>query len=169
MTASVMQRAWRNVITVLEWLTVALFAALVLDVLWGVISRYVPGIRPSDWTEELAVYLLVWISLLGGALTYRDRGHLGVDYLVSKFDPVGQRLAAIVVELSVIVFAVIVLCWGGWLLVSEALASGQLTPVLQWRMGFVYSVVPLSGIFFVAFSVEHLLSRPVVEAPVPET
>ena len=169
MTASVMQRAWRNVITVLEWLTVALFAALVLDVLWGVISRCVPGIRPSDWTEELAVYLLVWISLLGGALTYRDRGHLGVDYLVSKFDPVGQRLAAIVVELSVIVFAVIVLCWGGWLLVSEALASGQLTPVLQWRMGFVYSVVPLSGIFLVAFSVEHLLSRPVVEAPVPET
>ena len=164
-----MQRAWRNVVSVLEWFTVALFAALVLDVLWGVISRYVPGIRPSDWTEELAVYLLVWVSLLGGALTYRERGHLGVDYLVGKFDPAGQRLAGVVVELSVIVFSVLVLCWGGWLLVSEALASGQLTPVLQWRMGFVYSVVPLSGIFFIAFSIEHLLGRPLVDAPVPET
>ena len=168
MTASVMQRAWRKVITVLEWFTVGLFGALVLDVLWGVISRYVPGIRPSDWTEELAVYLLVWVSLLGGALTYRDRGHLGVDYLVAKFDPAGQRLAGVVVELSVIVFSVLVLCWGGWLLVSEALASGQLTPVLQWRMGYVYSVVPLSGIFLVAFSIEHLFTLPVVDAPVPE-
>jgi TRAP-type C4-dicarboxylate transport system permease small subunit len=156
-------RIWRNVVRALEWFTVTLFAALVLDVLWGVISRYVPGIRPSDWTEELAVYLLVWVSLLGGALTYRDRGHLGVDYLVAKFDPAGRRLAAIVVELAVMTFAVIALCWGGWLLVSQALASGQLTPVLQWRMGFVYIVVPLSGIFFVAFSIENLSSRPVAD------
>lgn len=165
---SQLERGWRNVVRVLEWLTVALFAALVLDVLWGVFSRYVPGIRPSDWTEELAVYLLVWVSLLGATLTYRDRGHLGVDYLVAKFDPAAHRLAGIVVELAVMVFAVIALCWGGWLLVSQALASGQLTPVLQWKMGFVYSVVPLSGIFFVAFSIEHLLGRPAAEAPVSE-
>ncbi|HVS30057.1 MAG TPA: TRAP transporter small permease [Thermoanaerobaculia bacterium] len=165
---SPLERAWRNVVRALEWFTIALFAALVLDVLWGVISRYVPGIRPSDWTEELAVYLLVWVSLLGGALTYRDRGHLGVDYLVAKFDPAAQRLAGIVVELAVIVFAVIALCWGGWLLVSQALASGQLTPVLQWRMGLVYVVVPLSGIFFVAFSIEHLLGRPLAVAAVAD-
>jgi TRAP-type C4-dicarboxylate transport system permease small subunit len=156
-------RAWHQVVGALTWITIILFAALVLDVLWGVISRYVPGIVPSDWTEELAVYLLVWISLLGSALTYRDRGHLGVDYLVHKFDPVAQRLAIIVVEVCVILFAVTVLCYGGYLLVSEALVSGQLTPVLQWRMGYVYSVVPVSGIFFVAFSVEHLCGRPVVE------
>ena len=61
----------------LRWLTIALFALLVFDVLWGVVSRYWPGIVPSDWTEELGIYLLAWISLLGSALTYRDRGHLG--------------------------------------------------------------------------------------------
>lgn len=155
-----MRTLWRNVVRLLEWVTVALFALLVVDVLWGVVSRYVPGIRPSDWTEELAVYLLVWVSLLGAPLTYREGGHLGVDYLVSKFDPDAQRAAAVAAELAVMIFSLVALCWGGSLLVSEALASGQLTPVLQWRMGFIYSVVPLSGIFFVAFSVEHLLTRP---------
>lgn len=160
--ASTFERAWHQVVRGLGWVTIALFAALVLDVLWGVISRYTPGIVPSDWTEELAVYLLVWVSLLGSALTYRDRGHLGVDYLVEKFDPAAQRVAGIVVELCVILFAATALCWGGYLLVSEALASGQLTPVLQWKMGYVYSVVPISGVFFVAFCIEHLCGRPTV-------
>lgn len=162
-----LERGWHLVVRALEWFTIALFAALVLDVLWGVVSRYMPGIRPSSWTEELAVYLLVWVSLMGSALTYRERGHLGVDYLVTKMDPAAQRLAAVMVEICVIAFSAIALCWGGWLLVSEALASGQLTPVLQWRMGWVYSVVPLSGLFFVAFSIEHLFGRPLVETAVP--
>jgi TRAP-type C4-dicarboxylate transport system permease small subunit len=153
---------WHAVVRALERLTAALFAALVLDVLWGVVSRYWPGIPPSDWTEELGIYLLVWVSMLGAALTYRDRGHLGVDYLVSKFDPVAQRWSAIVVEVCVLVFAGIALCHGGYRLVADTLEAGQLTPVLQWKTGYVYAVVPISGLFFVAFGIEHLLERPVV-------
>ena len=48
----------KALVRVLEWLTIVLFAALVLDVLWGVVSRYVLGTQ-SRWTEELAIYLLV--------------------------------------------------------------------------------------------------------------
>lgn len=144
----------------LRWLTIALFALLVFDVLWGVVSRYWPGIVPSDWTEELGIYLLAWISLLGSALTYRDRGHLGLDYFVTQFDPSAQRVAAVVIELCVLVFAGFALCYGGYRLVADTLASGQLTPVLQWRTGYMYLSVPISGAFFVGFAIEHLLERP---------
>jgi TRAP-type C4-dicarboxylate transport system permease small subunit len=155
-----MRRVWDAATRALELTTTTLFAALVLDVLWGVVSRYWPGIVPSDWTEELGIYLLVWVSLLGSALTYRDRGHLGVDYFVMHFDPAAQRVTAIVVELCVLVFAVFVLTYGGYRLVSDTLASGQLTPVLQWKTGYLYASVPISGVFFAAFAVEHLLERP---------
>lgn len=151
-------KTWNGLVRALELLTIALFAVLVVDVLWGVVSRYMPGIRPSAWTEELAVYLLVWVSLLGGAITYRGHGHLGVDYLVSKFDPTARLVAAVVVELCVLGFALVALCWGGWRLVADTLGANQLTPVLQWKTGYFYSVVPLSGLFFIAFSVEHLLT-----------
>jgi TRAP-type C4-dicarboxylate transport system permease small subunit len=154
-------RAWATAARGLELATITLFTALVLDVLWGVISRYWPGIPPSDWTEELGIYLLVWVSLLGSALTYRERGHLGVDFIVSHFDPAARRLSAIFVELCVIAFAGFALCYGGYLLVTETLGSGQLTPVLQWRTGYLYLVVPVSGVFFVGFAVEHLVERPV--------
>lgn len=151
---------WSAAARGLEMLTTILFAALVLDVLWGVVSRYVPGIIPSDWTEELGIYLLVWVSLLGAAVTYRDRGHLGVDYFVSLFDPAAQRWTAVAVELCVLVFSGIVLCYGGYRLVSDTLAAGQLTPVLQWKVGYFYAAVPLSGLFFVGSALEHLFEEP---------
>jgi TRAP-type C4-dicarboxylate transport system permease small subunit len=153
------RRIWNGAVTGLRGLTIALFAALVLDVLWGVVSRYWPGIAPSDWTEELGIYLLAWVSLLGSALTYRDRGHLGLDYFITHFDPAAQRLSAVIIELCVFVFAGFALCYGGYRLVSETLASNQLTPVLQWKTGYMYLSVPISGAFFVGFVIEHLLER----------
>jgi len=154
-------RIWTTAARGLQLLTIALFAALVVDVLWGVVSRYWPGIPPSDWTEELGIYLLAWVSLLGSALTYRDRGHLGLDYFITLFDPAAQRVVAVVIEMCVLAFALFGLCYGGYRLVADTLASGQLTPVLQWKTGYLYLSVPISGVFFVAFAIEHLFQRPV--------
>ena len=146
-------------VRLLEFLTIVIFAALVLDVLWGVVSRYVFGAQ-SRWTEELAIYLLVWVSLLGSTLAFRDQAHLGVDYFVGKLDQTARRLAAIIAELAVLLFAGFGLVYGGYMLMSETLRSGQLTPAMGWKIGYFYSVVPLSGLFIVAFSLENLLSRP---------
>ncbi len=154
-------RLWHAAARVLQQITIVLLAALVADVLWGVVSRYWPGIVPSDWTEELGIYLLAWVSLLGSALTYRDRGHLGLDYFITHFDPAAQRLTAVLIELCVLVFAGYGLCYGGYRLVADTLASGQLTPVLQWKIGYLYLSVPISGVFFVGFAIEHLVVRPV--------
>ena len=159
---------WLMVVSALEWFTILLFSALVFDVLWGVISRYVPGIVPSDWTEELAVNLLIWVSLFGAALTYREYGHLGVDYFVGKLDPSAQRWVAIVVEITVLIFAGFALVFGGSRLVAETLAANQLTPVLQWKIGYLYSAVPISGLFICAFAIEHLLRPPAVVPPSPK-
>lgn len=140
----------------LEIFLILAFAALTLDVLWGVFSRYVLGAQ-TRWTEELAIYLLIWISLLGASLTYEEQGHLGVDYFVGKLHPDAQKLGAIFVELVVLFFAGFGLLYGGWRLVSETLAAGQMTPALGWQKGYLYMAVPISGVFFIIFSIEHLI------------
>jgi TRAP-type C4-dicarboxylate transport system permease small subunit len=163
-------RAWERIVSGLEWLTVALFALLILDVLWGVLSRYVFG-RQSRWTEEFAIYAIVWVSLLGAALVFRERGHLGVDYFVGKLHPSAQRLARRVGDVAVMVFAALVLVYGGFLLVSETLQAGQVTPAMGWKIGYLYSVVPLSGLFILAFAIEHLFKHrasPAMETAEPE-
>lgn len=138
-------RVWLGVVRLLEWGTLSLFGILTLDVLWGVASRYVLGSQ-SRWTEEVAIYLLVWVSLLGAAIVYRERGHLGVDFLVTKLHPDAQRIVALLIELAVMVFAGFVLVYGGLVLVFQTLAAGQITPALGWKMGYLYSVVPISGV-----------------------
>lgn len=146
----------RPVAKALEIVLVAGMAVLVIDVLWGVFSRYALG-EQTRWTEELAVYLLVWISLLGAALTFREKGHLGVDYFVGKMDPSARRLSAIFVEVIVFAFAAFALVHGGWNLVERTIASGQVLPALNLPMGYVYSVVPISGAIFCLFAVEHMV------------
>ncbi len=150
-------RLWAAVVGGLQWLTILLFALLTLDVLWGVLSRYVLGSQ-SRWTEEFAIYAIVWVSLLGAALMFRERGHLGVDYFVGKLDPAARRLTAVIAEVAVIIFASFVLIYGGTMLVTETWRSGQVTPAMGWKVAYLYSVVPLSGLFIVSFSIEHLMT-----------
>jgi TRAP-type C4-dicarboxylate transport system permease small subunit len=143
-------------VRLLEWIVIIVVAALVLDVLWGVLSRF--ALRwPSRWTEEMATILLIWVSLLGAAVAFGRNEHLGIDYLVKKFDPSARRLMAIVVQGIVAVFAGAVLVYGGYVLVSETLRAGQVTSALGIRQGHVYLAVPISGAFILLFCLERIV------------
>ena len=149
-------RAVQGFVRGIETLLVAAFVLLTLDVLWGVFSRYALG-HQSRWTEELAIYLLVWVSLIGASVTYRERGHLGVDYFVGKLDPGAQRLAAVGADLAVLAFALFALVYGGGVLITKTLSTGQVSPALGVQVGHLYLAAPISGVCFALFSVEHLV------------
>jgi TRAP-type C4-dicarboxylate transport system permease small subunit len=153
---SLVRRPVQVFVTGIEALLVAAFVLLTLDVLWGVFSRYVLG-HQSRWTEELAIYLLVWVSLIGASVTYRERGHLGVDYFVGKLDPAAQRLAAVASDLAVLGFALFALVYGGGVLITKTLSTGQVSPALGIEVGYLYLAAPISGVCFALFSVEHLV------------
>ena len=140
----------------LELLIIATMAILVVDVVWGVFSRYALG-EQTKWTEELARFLLVWVALLGGALAFRTKAHLGVDYFVNRLHPDARRLTAVVADLVVLFFAAAVLLLGGASVVREALALEQTTPALGWKMGYVYLALPISGFFVVLYTVDNLM------------
>ena len=147
----------KNAVTwLLEQFVVLIVAALVLDVLWGVFTRFLLG-APSRWTEEVATFLLIWVALLGAAVAFSRNQHLGLDYFVKKLDAQAQCLLGIVAQLVVILFAGLAMVQGGYTLVSETLQSGQVTPALGIKMGFVYMAVPVSGIFIVLFCLERVI------------
>ncbi len=140
----------------LEVVLIVAVALLVLDVVWGVFTRYLMG-EQAKWTEELARFLLVWVSLLGGAVAFGTKGHLGVDFFVGKFHPETRKLMAVVVHLIVLFFAGAVFLYGGGRVVVDALAMEQMTPALGWKMGHVYLALPLAGIFIILYTVENLI------------
>jgi TRAP-type C4-dicarboxylate transport system permease small subunit len=141
----------------LELVLIVAVAALVLVVLWGVLTRYAFG-KQADWSEELARFLLIWISLLGGAVAFGEKAHLGVDYFVGKFDPAAQRVATIIGQLIILFFSITIFIIGG----SEIVSSnfGQQAPALGVygiKMAHVYLALPISGVFMILFTVEQLL------------
>ncbi len=144
---------------ILEIMLMFFMAVLVADVLWGVASRYLLG-EQSRWTEELAIYLLIWVSLVGGALTYRDKGHLGVDFMIRMMHKDAHRTAHIIANLAVLGFSAVALLYGGYILVDRTLESGQVSPALGWPVGYVYMAAPVSGAFFILFAIEQLITKP---------
>ena len=149
-------RLKKGMTAALNWVLIVAVAVLVIDVVWGVLTRYALG-GQAKWTEELARFLLVWIALLGGAVAFGTKGHLGVDYFVEKFHPEARRLMAVASHLIVLFFAGAIFVYGGSRLVSDALAMEQMTPALGWKMGHVYLALPIAGIFMLLFTLENLI------------
>jgi len=100
---------------------------------------------------------LVWVALLGGAVAFRTKAHLGVDYFANQLHPDARKLTAVVAHLVVLFFAVAVLLLGGASVVREALALEQTTPALGWKMGYVYLALPISGFFMALYTVDNLM------------
>jgi TRAP-type C4-dicarboxylate transport system permease small subunit len=148
-------RLRQGLVKLLEIAIMLALGLLVVDVVWQVVSRYVLR-SPSRWSEELATMLLIWVSLLGASVAYARKAHLGVDYLVLKLDKSARCAVEIAVHLLVGFFAVSVMILGGLTLVERTLSLHQLSPAMGIEMGYVYSVVPISGAFFVIFALEMI-------------
>lgn len=131
---------------------VVLMAGLVINVAWQVASRYLLG-DPSSFTEEIARFLLLWIGLLGGCHAYRTRSHLGLDLLTGSMNQAARHFTLFLVLVVTVLFALLVLVYGGGRLVALTLELKQTSAALAIPMGYVYLVLPVSGLLITLYSV----------------
>ncbi|HEV2148374.1 MAG TPA: TRAP transporter small permease [Longimicrobiaceae bacterium] len=147
---------------VLGGVLAALMGVLVLDVLWQVFTRFVLR-DPSSFTDELARYLLIWVALLGAAYTAGQRMHLAIDLLPASLRGRSRHAVGALIEGAVLLFALGVMGVGGARLVGLTLLLGQTSAALQVPLGWVYTVLPLSGALIAFYSLvflgEHLRGR----------
>ena len=139
----------------LEWFLIVIFALLVLDVLFQVFSRYLLG-SSFTWTEEFARFSLIWMTILGAAYLNAKREHLSMDFLYQKFSIANKRKASILIEVLIFLFALIVMVIGGLNLVYTTLHLEQLSGTLRIPLGYVYAIMPFSGLLIMCFSIYHI-------------
>ena len=147
----------QTMIKTLEIVVMIVTAVLVLDVIWQVFTRYVLK-DPSTWTEELATMLLMWVSLLGACVAFNRKGHLGVDYFISKLS-VKNKVAVELLTHLIVAFFSVILIYGGCKIVSFTLLTNQLSAALEIKMGYVYLVLPISGLFILAVAIETAVEK----------
>lgn len=136
-------------------LSVTVFVVLVVDVLWGVFTRYALG-QQASWSEEIARLLLVWLSMLGTALAYGERSHLGVDVLLKALTGPARWIATLAIYLLVLAFSVGVMVYGGTSLFLERLDAGQVMSTLPIYKAWMYFAIPVSGIMMTIFAVDDI-------------
>ncbi|AGS35083.1 hypothetical protein B841_08050 [Corynebacterium maris DSM 45190] len=140
--------------SILAVLSVTLFAVLVATTTWQVVSRQILN-EPSTWSEELARLLFVWLSFLGSAFLFGERGHIAVDFLARKLPFAGQRVAQLFVQVMVLLFALVGLVWGGYL--AASIAWEQNLTALPFTIGWVYLVIPIAGVFIAVFALMDIV------------
>jgi TRAP-type C4-dicarboxylate transport system permease small subunit len=142
---------------VLEIILIFLMSILVLDVLWQVFSRYVLS-SPSSFTDELAGFLLIWVGLFGAAYVAGKNEHLAIDLLLQKMKGAKKKRLQLFINAIVGVFALFVMCIGGAWLVFTRFHLGVYSAALGLPLGYVYLVLPISGILVVYYAIDNSLN-----------
>ena len=149
-----LQKIKMGFIKSLEVLLMVMVAVLTLTVLWGVFTRFCLG-KQAAYTDELARVLLVWVSMVGAALAFGVKAHLGVDFFVNMLHPEARKTLGMLVQVVTAVLAAVVFVVGGWGLAMGQM--GQQLPTLPVSRGLVYISIPLGGVLICLFALENLV------------
>lgn len=145
------------------YLSVAGLLVIVAIVFYQVFGRYVLNSSPT-WTENLALVLILYVTLIGAAVGVRDAGHIGMDSLLVMLPDNLREKIEIVIHVLVAVFG-IAMAYNGWILG----ASVGTVKIPNLGLPEVIRYVPLiaSGILIVSFSIEHIMALRRGEEVVP--
>ncbi|AJE46840.1 TRAP transporter small permease [Celeribacter indicus] len=107
-----------------------------------------------SWTEEVARFLLIWITFLGATLAWQQGRHIAVTVLRDALPPALNRIVTGAAVLVAITFLV-ALARIGW--TYTGMQSFQKSPSMRLSMSYVYAVMPISAALMAGLSVIDLL------------
>ncbi|MDD7306259.1 MAG: TRAP transporter small permease [Peptoniphilaceae bacterium] len=145
-----MRKFLERILKVLGGLTLAVMFILVI---WQVFTRYVLN-NSATWTEELTSYLFAWLTLFGAALVTGEREHMNIPVFIETRSEKTQRIVAILSEIIILLFSMIVLVYGG--IAISKLTMGQMTSSLSVPLGIFYMALPVAGALNILFCILNI-------------
>lgn len=149
-----MQRRLNNI---LEWTVVVLLSVMLFSVLWGVLTRYIFADQ-SSWTDELARFMLIWVSILGAAYVSGQNAHIAIDLLPSSVSVKNKLRLEILTGFIVSIFVFVIFLIGGLRYIYISFKLGQTSAALEVPMGYVYLVLPIAGIIIIYFRILGIIN-----------
>ena len=119
-----------------------------------VVARYVFS-DSLIWSEEVARYALIWSSMVGAAVAYRQGAHVAVTDVVVRLPQALQALCVRVVHLLIFGFA-LVLAWQSWTLTLRSFARHEVTAALQVDIAWVQLALAVGGALIGIVALEAL-------------
>ena len=96
------------------------------------------------WTQELCIYMFIWMAKFGAAYGVRTGIHVGVDVLINRLNDRWRRRTILFGLLGGALFTVIVVTMGAKFVI-ELMSTDQVSPDLEIPSWIVYACIPLGS------------------------
>lgn len=106
------------------------------------------------WSEEVPLIMMVWFGFISLAIGVKKKLHISIELLFGKMPPKVQFVMLKFVDLSIFAFGVIMIYYGGKL---ASITMSSTMPATKMPTGYLYGIVPLSGILVAYYSLISLL------------
>ena len=114
---------------------------------------------PSDWQDEVSIFLLVGATFLSAGWVQQWRGHVGINALSAVLPAGVDRMRRFVSDIATLIFCVF-FGWKCWTLLIEAVKDGQISgSAFGAPLWIPYGCMAVSMTLLVFVLLEQVLSR----------
>lgn len=144
----------RLVEIVLLFISRILLMLMFLIIVISVFCRYVL-FAPIQWSEEVTLFMMIWMGLIGMALALDYEDHVSISFLVDKLNPKLKKIIKYISEIVLFYFLFIVIKEGFVL----ALESNAKSYMLQYPIKYSLLSVPVCFLLMFIFLIKNVLRR----------
>ena len=143
----------------LEWVAGTLFLALFVLNILRIALRYFFGIAWL-WEPDCSRLLFIWIVFIGATVLYVGKGHLAVDFFLSRMQPRTRGRMHFMIDLVTAVFLAVLVVKG-----IEVTKVRMGIPFDTWDLptGYAYVAVPICSVLMTIVAVirmtEYIFER----------
>ena len=144
-----MHKVRAGIMRILGIVIICLFVMMTVIGTYQIVTRYFFN-RPSTVSEELLTYSFTWMALLASAYVFGKRDHMRMGFLADKITGPARKCLEIAIDLLTFAFAGVVMVYGG--ISITKLTMIQTTASLRVPMGYIYVIVPVTGLLIMLIS-----------------
>ncbi|UCD31028.1 MAG: TRAP transporter small permease [Desulfobacterales bacterium] len=152
---SILLKLSRAINTWIEYSLFGLGLSMSIIVAVQVFCRYVLN-HSLFWSEELARYLLVWLTFLGASVAYYRHVHPGIDVIYTRMPDTIRKATAIAVHLISMTLFGIMIIFG---IKFAYFVRLQISPALYLPKWLVFTIIPTSGAILMLHSLTFFLDE----------
>ncbi|MGI6694747.1 MAG: TRAP transporter small permease [Christensenellales bacterium] len=133
----------KTITTVFKWISLVLMLAMSILNFANVISRYFLS-STIAWTDEIIVFMFIWISMLGSAYAFLTNAHLGMDLASILANKAGNIFLTILSFVCVTVLTYFLVSYGMGM-VNNQMRFGTLMTGTGWPIWLQGLALPVGG------------------------
>lgn len=150
-----MKKVLSRINNIENYILLITFPLMVIFVMLSTVFRYFE-LGSLTWAEEASRYLMIWLAFAGIGLGFKNNTHLGLSFIVKKFNFKVQKFFHYLRALLILTFGLIVTYYS-MILVNTQIMNPQISPGLGIPIWYAYVAVLFGGILIIVRTIQMSL------------